>query len=105
MKEILRIDTPLIMASSLNTRSKKDSLMYEICEILDASTYIAVEGSRNYLEPSNHFKNGKVTLDFFDYTHPNYKQSGSDFISHLSLIDLIFNHGDYSKDILISGIN
>ena len=104
-KETLRIDTPLIIASSLDTKSTKDALMYEICEILDASTYIAVEGSRNYLEPSANFKNGKIGLDFFEYTHPNYKQSGSDFISHLSVIDLIFNHGDFSKDILINGVN
>jgi hypothetical protein len=104
-KEILRIDTPLILASSLDTKLKKDSLMYEICEILDASTYIAVEGSRNYLESSNNFKNGKIALDFFDYSHPKYKQSGSNFISHLSVIDLILNHGSHSKDILKSGIN
>ncbi len=89
----------------LNTVSKKDTLMYEICEILDASTYIAVEGSRNYLESSNNFKNGKIGLDFFEYTHPNYNQTGSDFISYLSVIDLIFNYGDYSKDVLISGVN
>ena len=36
----------------------------------------------------------------FDYKHPIYNQLHGDFIPNLSIIDLLFNEGPNSKNIL-----
>jgi len=100
--KIFKINTELLLASSLKTKLKKDLLMYEICEKLKADIYLAAPGSKNYLEKNEDFKKGNIKIEYFEYNHPTYSQSQSSFKSYLSAIDLIFNHGPNSKEILIS---
>ena len=38
---------------------------------------------------------------FQNYCHPTYTQTSKQFIKNLSIIDLLFNHGSKSKDILM----
>jgi hypothetical protein len=40
-----------------------------------------------------------------NYRHPVYKQLFGDFIPYLSVIDLLFNHGEESLSILTSDIS
>ena len=39
-------------------------------------------------------------LEFHDYQHPSYQQCFAGFVPYLSVIDLLFNHGSESLDIL-----
>jgi hypothetical protein len=41
-----------------------------------------------------------ITLEFHTYRHPHYRQLFGGFIPYLSVIDLLFNHGPESLDIL-----
>lgn len=41
-----------------------------------------------------------IKIVFQNYQHPVYIQQFSEFTSHLSVIDLLFNHGEKSLDIL-----
>jgi hypothetical protein len=53
----------------------------------------------------NLFKKDNIKIIFQDYSHPEYKQcfQKDGFLSHLSIIDLLFNEGNRSKDIIMSG--
>ena len=51
----------------------------------------------------NEFENEGVKIIFQDYKHPTYKQLFGKFIPNLSIIDLLFNCGENSAEILISG--
>jgi hypothetical protein len=46
------------------------------------------------------FINQGVRVEYQDYKHPIYNQLHRDFIPYLSVIDLLFNHGDESLRIL-----
>ena len=48
------------------------------------------------------FEKNNVKLIFQDYNHPKYSQLYSEFVSHLSIIDLPFNHGPKSLEIILS---
>ena len=48
------------------------------------------------------FKEG-ISMYYQNYIHPRYSQKFGDFISHLSVIDLLFNCGPESRKILLSG--
>ena len=45
-------------------------------------------------------KKESINIVFQNYQHPVYIQQFGEFTSHLSVIDLLFNHGEKSLDIL-----
>ena len=98
---VLDIDTKIMYSSKICediNLTGIDKIFY-ILEQLKASTYISSDGpgSRRYIKEDN-FK--KVKLIWQNYKHPIYEQMYGDFISHLSIIDLIFNNGNKSKEVI-----
>jgi len=71
---------------------------------LKADTYLSGIGGKDYLEENN-FKPNSIKLMYQNFVHPVYTQLNmndkKDFIPNLSIIDLIFNHGPHSLNILI----
>jgi hypothetical protein len=70
-----------------------------ICESLGADTYLSGAGGRAYLDLEPFNKKG-ITVVFQTFKHPVYPQLYGDFIPNLSLLDLIFNCGPDSLNIL-----
>lgn len=70
-----------------------------ICEQLNATHYFTGASSANYLDHS-YFEKCNITISYQNYQHPIYPQLGSDFISNLSILDLLFNVGKDSLKIL-----
>ena len=92
-------------ASSLPVNGAKDELLFNICQAVNASHYISPPGSMNYLEQSKLFSDSDIQVDYFSYDHPSYNQLSPSFESHLSVIDLLFNEGHRSLDIIKSGVS
>jgi hypothetical protein len=70
-----------------------------ICESLGADTYLSGTGGKVYLDLEPFNKKGIKVL-FQDFKHPVYKQLYGDFIPNLSILDLLFNCGPDSLNIL-----
>ena len=97
--EFLEIKTPLCLASELDVTGKKSELLLQICKKLNASEYLSTIGSKDYLEKDKEFfSKSKIRINYHEYNHPQYKQKGSKFISHLSILDLLFNEKENSKN-------
>jgi hypothetical protein len=48
------------------------------------------------------FKDKNIKLYYQDYKHPNYSQLwGDEFLPYMSVIDLLFNHGKNSLEIIM----
>ncbi|WP_257939301.1 WbqC family protein [Campylobacter lari] len=90
--KILNINTPLYRSSELGLPLKqKDCLIIDICKYFNAKTYLSASGSKTYMN-IDLYKKQNIEVIFFEYKHPTYSQIGEVFISHLSIIDFIFNH-------------
>lgn len=90
--KILNINTPLYRSSELGLPLKqKDCLVIDICKYFNAKTYLSASGSKTYMN-INLYEKQNIEVVFFEYKHPTYSQIGEVFISHLSIIDFIFNH-------------
>ncbi len=100
----LNIKTKVIRSSELKPRqSKKLDLVLDILEEVKASSYISGALGRDYIEPQR-FKDKKIKLYYQSYEHPKYNQLwGDEFSPYMSIIDLLFNEGDGSLEILMSG--
>jgi len=106
----LGIYTTILKATELSELTgRKDSLLVSICKTTECDTYISQPGAAVYIEsqsPGGNFLKNQITLYYHNYTHPIYTQMYDNFISHMSIIDLLFNHGfENSLTIIRSGRN
>lgn len=75
--------------------------LVEICRAVGASSFYEGASGRNYIEEER-FACAGIQLAYQDYAHPVYAQQYPGFVSHLSVIDLLFNHGEESMAIILN---
>ena len=95
----LKINVKILKASDLNLKGKKSDLVLDMCKKLNSDTYIFGEQGESYADIESFNGNG-IDVVFQKYDHPIYHQIQGKFISHLSIIDLLFNCGEESLKIL-----
>jgi hypothetical protein len=100
--EILGIKVPVKSAGDWNFKGEKSGLVLDMCRQVGATSYIFGTQGREYADQVS-FHAAGIKIYFQDYLHPTYNQLHGDFVSHLSIVDLLFNSGDESKDILMAG--
>tara|TARA_B100000900_G_C20601050_1_gene725609 strand:- start:333 stop:1073 length:741 start_codon:yes stop_codon:yes gene_type:complete len=103
------IETKFINSSDLkSSEGKKDIRLVKICKELNVKAYLSPIGSSAYIElnsPGGEFTKNDIKLNYQNYKHPIYSQLYGDFISHMSIVDLLFNVGfNDSLSIIRSGI-
>jgi len=104
LAEVLGVHTPLLSASSLQMQGKRTKLLANICLTLGAGQYVSPIGSAAYLlEELELLTDYGLDVVFQNYTHPEYQQLFPPFVAYSSTLDLIFNEGDRSMEIIRSG--
>lgn len=100
LTELLGIETKFLRSSEIDiTYSDPTDHLIQICKKLEATNYLTGAAAQNYLDESA-FSKHCVTLEYQNYDHPQYTQLWPEFISHLSIVDLILNEGPNSLKIL-----
>ena len=100
LSEQLDLTVKFLSSKDMKCMGIKSEKLYNICEVLGATQYLSPAGSRTYIEDEGVFSQNKLQVVYQDYSVKTYKQAGSgSFVSHLSIIDLLFNCGvaDASK--------
>ena len=101
MKE-LNIDTKIIYSSSISGLGLKGSdKIFSILENTRAKSYITGSGpgSKRYID-GEEFKKRNINLIWQDYECKEYNQLFGDFIPYLSVVDLLFNHGEKAGEVI-----
>ena len=100
----LGMTTNLVRSSGLNTIGRRSELLVNLLLGLRATTYLAAPGSAGYLlEDLPKFTGAGIEVAFHNYMHPEYSQKFPPFIPYATALDLIFNEGSNSLEILRSG--
>ncbi|HIP90469.1 MAG TPA: hypothetical protein EYH22_02865 [Candidatus Nanopusillus sp.] len=106
IKEICKLlgldSTKFIFSSQLNVEGKKTDRLINILNKIGADEYISGPGAKAYIEPEK-FKKAGIKLYWFEFNHPVYPQLYGEFIPYLSIIDLLFNMGDRSLEVIREG--
>lgn len=89
----LNIETEILISSNLqkNCNLKGEDKVIHICQILDATTYYNAIGGI-YLYDKKYFLENGIDLKFVDTIINPYPQLSNEFISHLSIIDVLMNN-------------
>jgi hypothetical protein len=92
--EVLKIKTKFYLSSEHPTESIRSKHIVELLNWKDATCYICARGSFEYMYEDKIFPNN-IRVEFQDFRAKSYTQIGSknNFISHLSVLDALFNIG------------
>ncbi len=92
---LLGIKTIVLIASQLSNVSDDPNLrLIEYCQLLQANTYLAGKGGKNYMNLELFEKKGiSVIWQDFLVEEVVYPQLGDPFLPSLSIIDALFNVG------------
>jgi hypothetical protein len=92
---------PMQRSSTMKVEGEKDALILNLCRAAGATTYLSGPFGRDYLDATA-FAAAGIELVFHDYPHPQYTQAFPGFEPYMSAVDLLFNHGPASLEILRS---
>jgi hypothetical protein len=99
----LDIRKDIIRSSELGCESpEKNERLAEICKSTGADSYLSGQGAAGYSNP-NTFSDAGVRLMWHRYSHPEYYQKFGSFEPFMSVIDVMFNNGPRSKEIIMKG--
>lgn len=102
MLKAMGIDIPIVKASDYNFTGYKSDLVLDMCVQLGADKYIFGALGKDYADERS-FREKGIEIFFQDYKHPEYRQLHGDFLPYMSAIDLLFNEGGRSWEIIMSG--
>lgn len=100
VRDCLEIDVPIALASEEGIEGESSQLVLNLCKAFDGDTYLSGMHGKDYLDREL-VEDSEVEITFQEFDHPTYPQHRyDDFVSHLSVIDLLFNCGPESRDII-----
>jgi hypothetical protein len=102
----LGIDVEFVKASSLpfSLEGEKSDLVLDLCKKMKADVFVFGKTGETYAKTKD-FEDSGIKITFQDYKHPKYSQIHGEFMPYMSIIDLLFNCGPKSLEILTSDQN
>lgn len=98
----LGIKTKIYFSSEMNIAGEATDRLINICKAVGCDTYLSgAHATEAYLD-SEAFKKAGIEVKIQEWKSPEYKQlfPGVGFIPDLSIVDLLFNEGEKSAEIL-----
>lgn len=101
---LLGIEGHFLKSSELGESGKRSSLLVKLCDRVGADVYLSTIGAQEYLvEEFQEFSRSGIKVFLHQYEHPEYSQLYRPFIPFASIIDLLFNEGERSLEVIRSG--
>jgi len=89
----------IVRSSDLGVTGSKGELILALCRKLGATTYLSGVSGRDYLDCPQ-FEQKGIRVVFQEFHHPIYRQLHEPFLPCMSAIDLLFNYGPQSLDVI-----
>jgi hypothetical protein len=102
LRSELGIRTRLLNARELTATGRKADLLASLCRAIGAQRYLSPPGSREYMEETDAFAAQGIEVEYHEFHHPTYPQRGDGFVPQMSVIDLLFNAGPGSLEVIRS---
>jgi hypothetical protein len=99
----LSIKTPMVRSSTLHLEGHRSGHLVATCERLGATDYLSPRSATYLLNDLSMFAEEGIAVYFHNYSCPEYEQRFPPFLPYASAVDLLFNKGPESGDIMRSG--
>ena len=97
----LKIDTTIRTSAEFGVDGSKHDRPLAILQHLDATSYLSGAAARSYIDSARYAEAG-IAVEFKSYEYAPYSQLHGEFQPNLSILDLLFNCGEGSRDHLKS---
>jgi len=97
----LALKTELYLQSELGVTGKGTELIINICKYLQADTYMTFPIVEKHLDVLQMNRSG-IQIEFSSFHPPLYPQLWGEFIYNLSVLDMLLNCGEKSRDVISS---
>jgi hypothetical protein len=101
LKDQLCITTRTVRSSELGVPGRSTRRLVDIIKTLGGNVFYEGRSGQNYIDVKA-FEQAGIELVYQDYEHPEYNQIYDGFVPYMSVIDLLFNHGPDSLNILLN---
>ncbi len=102
LRDMLGVRTPLKRSSDLGLASSGNEKVVDICRAVGCDRLYDATGAQAFIDDARMTAAG-LEVVYQEYQHPTYAQPHGSFLSHLSVIDLLFNEGPNALAIVRSG--
>ena len=103
----LGIEKKVIRSSGLELGDEKDlgknERLIHLMKVMGATSFYEGASGANFIDASR-FESEGMEVCFQAYGHPTYPQVHGDFVSYMSVVDLLFNCGDSALCVIKSGV-
>lgn len=96
---MFNISTPIVRSSSLDLEGDRIQRLIQCIKHFDCNYFIEGNAGKVYIN-SEEFEKQGINIQYQNYRHPVYTQLYPPFVPYLSVIDLLFNCGNESLNIL-----
>ena len=96
---MLGIRKEMPISSDWDLQNDPTGRLVDICKRMDADTYLSGAGGQNYLDLKQ-FDSAEIEVVFQEFDHPVYPQRFGAFEPNMSVVDLLFNCGDESLEVI-----
>jgi hypothetical protein len=101
IQRLLGLDRAVRCASEFVVDGDATERLIALCRAVGADHFYEGAAGANYLDDAR-FRAAGLTIEYQHYEHPVYPQLHGDFVPYLSVVDLLFNCGPRSLEILAS---
>lgn len=91
MMQYLQIDVPTARASEITSEGNRSEKLLKLLNSVGASTYVAVEGARDYMLADNFIDNFKKEIEFFQFSCEYSEQKTEKKDVNLSALNYILD--------------
>jgi len=99
LTQALGIVREIRFASELGVAGDTVERLTAICQKVGANHFFEGHAGKNYIA-DDRFRSAGIDIEYQDYKHPVYPQLHGVFVPYLSIVDLLFNCGPRSLDII-----
>lgn len=100
LNRALGIEREVHFASEWQVEGDPVERLIELCRKVGANHFFEGAAGKDYIDAAR-FTNAGITLEFQDYCCQPYPQQHGEFVPYLSVVDLLFNCGPKSLEILV----
>ena len=87
------------LSSDLDIAGSGTEKLINTLQQIGANEYISGPGAKDYLDVDMFVEKG-ISLFWHEFDHPEYSQLYGEFVSHLSVIDILFHMGEESSELI-----
>lgn len=95
----LGLERRIERASRLGVEGGQSERLLRLCQHFEATRYLSGDSAKDYLDLAL-FEGAGVKVDWQSFRHPTYSQLHGEFVPYLSIVDLVFNMGPRSLDVV-----